>query len=67
MFVQSWLMAWLVHLGVAAIVVLRALLDVEDAGDTIFRHPSTLVGAEFVMAGCVGAKFVWVGFKRGRL
>ena len=61
-------MAWLVHLGVAASVVLRALLgDAEDTAGTIFQHPGTLVGAELVMAGCVGAKFVWVGFKRGRL
>ncbi|CAJ1343938.1 unnamed protein product [Effrenium voratum] len=67
LFVQSWLMACVVHLGVAVIIVLRALLgDAEDAADTIFQHSGTLIGAEFIMAACVGilVRFVYNSFEQ---
>ncbi|CAJ1404841.1 unnamed protein product [Effrenium voratum] len=67
LFVQSWLMACVVHLGVAGIVVLRALLgDAEDAAGTIFQHPSTLFGAELIMAACVGilVRFLYNSFEQ---
>ena len=59
-------MACVVHLGVAGIVVLRALLgDAEDAAGTIFQHPSTLFGAELIMAACVGGGNLWWDLAEG--
>ncbi|CAJ1407226.1 unnamed protein product [Effrenium voratum] len=55
LFAQSWLMACVVYLGVVVMVVLRSLLgDAEDSAGTIFENPGTLVGAEIIMAACVG-------------